>query len=330
MPAPARPLIFRGMTRSFLLAYTCLALPAAALATALPAQRPTDALRNRIAERVAAVPGVLAGVYYRDLASGETLAINADTTFHAASTMKVPVMVEYFRALDEGRLRSDQRIVLANRFASIVDGSPYTLDAGDDSDSALYARVGQEVAVRELVERMITRSSNLATNVVIELVGAARAQATARALGASTIAVRRGVEDNLAYRAGLNNTTSPRDLGALFEAIARAQAASPASTDSMLAILERQEFNEEIPAGLPPGTRVAHKTGWITATLHDAALVRPANGAQFVLVVLTRGLPDEKTGQRLIQDIARLVWAHARAGAPAPSSRTSPSSRDAP
>ncbi len=317
------------MTRSFLLAYTGLALSAAVLATTLPAQRPTDALRDRIAERVAAVPGVLAAVYYRDLTTGETLAINADSTFHAASTMKVPVMVEYFRALDEGRLQGDQRIVLANRFASIVDGSPYTLDAGDDSDSSLYGRVGQEVAVRELVERMITRSSNLATNVVIELVGAARAQATARALGASTIAVRRGVEDNLAYRAGLNNTTSARDLGALFEAIARGKAAARASTDSMLAILERQEFNDEIPAGLPPGTRVAHKTGWITATLHDAALVRPPNAAPFVLVVLTRGLPDEKTGQRLIQDIARLVWAHASAGASAPSSRTSPPWRDA-
>lgn len=318
------------MTRSFLLAYTCLALPAAALAPALPAQRPTDALRGRIAERVAAVPGVTAGVYYRDLTSGETLAINADSTFHAASTMKVPVMVEYFRALDEGRLRGDQRIVLANRFASIVDGSPYTLDAGDDSDSSLYGRVGQEVSVRETVERMITRSSNLATNVVIELVGATRAQATARALGASTIAVRRGVEDNLAYRAGLNNTTSARDLGALLEAIARGRAASRASTDSMLAILERQEFNDEIPAGLPPGTRVAHKTGWITATLHDAALVRPPNGSPFVLVALTRGLPDEKTGQRLIQDIARLVWAHASADAAAPSSRTSRPWRDAP
>ncbi|HEX4933882.1 MAG TPA: serine hydrolase [Gemmatimonadaceae bacterium] len=275
----------------------------------------TDALQAELRERAAAQPGVTVGVYYRHLGTGESLAWNADTMFHAASTMKVPVMLEYFRALDDGRLGRDQRVTVVNRFASIVDGSPYTLDAGDDSDSALYRLVGREVPVRELVERMITRSSNLATNVVISLVGAPRAQATARALGASTINVRRGVEDNLAFRAGLNNTTSARDLGALFEAIARGQAASPPSTAEMLAILERQEFNDEIPAGLPPGTRVAHKTGWITATLHDAAVVFPPQGDPFVLVVLTRGLPDEKTGQRLIQDIARAVWRHATSAA---------------
>lgn len=283
-------------------------------ATSLPAQVPTDSLPQRIAARVAQHPGALAGVYYRDIGSGEVLAWNADSTFHAASTMKVPVMIEYFRGVDDGRFGAGQRVTLANRFRSIVDGSPYSLDAGDDSDSALYQRVGEEVAVRELVERMITRSSNLATNVVIELVGAARAQATARSLGASTMMVRRGVEDGPAFRAGLNNTTTARDLGALFEAIWRGTAASGASTRAMLEILERQEFNDEIPAGLPPGTRVAHKTGWITGVVHDAALVLPDSSPPFVLVVLTKGIPDEKEGQRLIADIARMVWAHKERG----------------
>ena len=311
----ARPLLLAVAAASTLLVLAACA----ARSHAVPAPPATAPLQARIQARVAELPGVTAGVYYRDLESGATLAWNADTVFHAASTMKVPVMIEYFRAIDDGRLARTQHIPLVNRFSSIVDGSPYTLDAGDDSDSALYQSVGREVAVRELVERMITRSSNLATNVVISLVGAPRAQATARALGASTINVRRGVEDNLAFRAGLNNTTTARDLGALFEALARGTAASPASTAEMLAILERQEFNDEIPAGLPAGTRVAHKTGWITATMHDAALVYPRTGAPFVLVVLTRGLPDDKTGRRLIQDIARTVWEHAMA-----SRRTSP------
>ncbi len=290
-----------------------LVLLASLCATSLCAQSLTDSLRDRIAARVGALPGASAGVYYRDLGSGETLAWNADSSFHAASTMKVPVMIEYFRGIDDGRFSSGDRVTLANRFASIVDGSPYALDAGDDSDSALYQRVGQEVTVRELVERMITRSSNLATNAVIELVGAQGAHATAHALGATTMMVRRGVEDNLAFRAGLNNTTSARDLGALFEAIAMGRAASDSSTRAMLDILERQEFNDGIPAGLPPGTRVAHKTGWITGITHDAALVRPAGRPPFVLVVLTKGIPDETVAQRLIADIARLVWAQASA-----------------
>ncbi|MCC6774490.1 MAG: serine hydrolase [Gemmatimonadaceae bacterium] len=273
-----------------------------------------DALRDRIAERASRQPGALVGVYYHDMASADGLTLNADSVFHAASTMKVPVMIEYFRGIDSGRFAPGQQIQLTNRFASIVDGSPYQLDAADDSDSALYARVGGSIAVQELVERMITRSSNLATNAVIALVDARRAQATARALGATDMVVLRGVEDNLAFRAGLNNTTSARDLGALFRALARGTAAAPASTRAMLDMLQRQEFNDEIPAGLPPGTPVAHKTGWITGILHDAALVRPAGRAPFVLVVLTRGIPEQRDAQRLIADIAALVWGEVASG----------------
>jgi beta-lactamase class A len=198
---------------------------------------------------------------------------------------------------------------LRNRFASIVDGSPYALDPTDDIDSAMYGRLGTAVPVRDLVERMITRSSNLATNAVIELVGAATAQATARSLGADSMMVRRGVEDDKAFAAGLNNTTTARDLGALLEAIALDRAASPDGTREMLTILERQEFNEEIPAGLPKGTRVAHKTGQISGVLHDAALVFPPDApAPFVLVVLTRGIADEAIARGIIRDIARDAW----------------------
>jgi beta-lactamase class A len=276
--------------------------------TSLPAQPSFDSLHARVAERVARIPGATVGVYFKDLRNGAELALNADSMFHAASTMKVPVMIEYFRGVDAGRFSPGSTISLENRFASIVDGSPYSLDAGDDSDSSLYARIGQQVALIELVERMITRSSNLATNAMIGIVGAERANATAHALGARTIRVLRGVEDGKAFKAGLNNSTSARDLGALFESIGRGTAASEKSTKAMLAILERQEFNDEIPAGLPPGTRVAHKTGWITGVLNDAALVYPPGREPFVLVVLTRDIPDQKDARALIQDIARLIW----------------------
>ena len=265
-----------------------------------------DGLTAKIADRVARVPGAVVGVYARDLSDEATFGLNADSVFHAASTMKVPVMIEYFRALDDGRLAPDAKVPLENRFASIVDSSAYTLDPGEDSDSAMYAQVGHTVPVRDLVEHMITRSSNLATNTVIALLGAPRAQATARALGASTMQVRRGVEDDKAFQQGLNNTTTARDLGVLLEAIVSDKAASAGGTKEMLGILERQEFNDEIPAGLPAGTRVAHKTGQITGVLHDAAIVFPPEGRPpFILVVLTRGVPDEKLARAIIQDVAR-------------------------
>jgi beta-lactamase class A len=222
--------------------------------------------------------------------------------------MKVPVMIELFRQVDAGSLRLDQGILLVNRFASIVDGSPYSLDAGEDSDSAMYKQVGDRIPVRDLIEHMITRSSNLATNALIELAGAANANATAHQLGADRIRVLRGVEDNKAFRAGLNNTTTARDLAVLLEAIERGRAASRASCDAMREILSHQEFNDEIPAGLPPGTKVAHKTGWITGVLHDAAIVYPEGRSPYVLVVLTKGIPDDKVARQLIADISRLVY----------------------
>lgn len=269
----------------------------------------TVPFEQRVKDRIATVPGAVVGVYLKDLDDSTEWTVNADSVFHAASTMKVPVMIEYFRQVQAGRFARDEQVRLENRFASIVDGSPYTLNAADDSDSLMYARVGTMVPLRELVERMITRSSNLATNAVLALVDPQRAQETARALGAATIMVRRGVEDGKAFEQGLNNTTTPRDLGVLLESIVTERAASPESCREMLAILERQEFNEEIPAGLPPGTRVAHKTGEITGVLHDAAVVFPPQGrAPFILVVLTRNIDDQRQARALIQDIARFTW----------------------
>jgi beta-lactamase class A len=270
-----------------------------------------DSLAGRIQARIAALPGAVVGVAFSNLGAGGELFVNADESFHAASTMKVPVMIEAFRQIDAGRLRLDQGILLVNQFGSIVDGSPYSLSAADDSDSSLYARVGERVAVRELVDRMITRSSNLATNAVIAIVGAQNANTTAHRLGARRMNVLRGVEDTKAYEAGRNNTTTARDLAVLLVALERGEAASPASTDSMRSILLRQEFNDRIPAGLPPGTRVAHKTGEITAVAHDAAIVySPGDRPPYVLVVLTRGLREPRVSASLAADISRLVYEH--------------------
>ncbi|MGZ8492079.1 MAG: serine hydrolase [Gemmatirosa sp.] len=293
-------------------------------AVAVHRPAPLDSLRAAIEARLTAlraeVPTAVVAVSVRDLApGGGGFDLAGDSVFHAASTMKLPVMIELFRSADRGEFALDQEILLVNQFASVADGSPYALDAVDDSDSAAYAMVGRRVAVRELVRRMIVRSSNLATNAVIALADPARTTATARTLGAARIQVRRGVEDGPAFRAGIVNTTTAPDLAALLSALERGTAASPASTRAMLDILAAQEHNEEIPAGLPPGTRVAHKTGWITGVLHDAAIVYPAGRPPYVLVVLTRGIPDVAVARRVIVDVARS--AHTALAAPASAPR---------
>lgn len=301
--------------------YRLLAFAALTLVTATAparAQRPGIAsLSGQIAQRIARVPGAEVAVSYRDLATGDSLDILGDVSFHAASTMKVPVMLEVLRATEAGRLSLDQRVLLVNRFHSIVDGSPYALDPASDSDSSMYQRVGERVTIGELMERMIVRSSNLATNALIAVVGAEQANATARALGAVHIQVLRGVEDGKAFDAGRNNTTTSVDLAILLQKIERNEALTGASARVMKDVLLRQEFNDEIPAGLPKGTPVAHKTGSITATLHDAAIVYPPGRAPYVLVVLTRRITDEKVAQSLIADLSRLVWTHATVSATA-------------
>jgi beta-lactamase class A len=270
-----------------------------------------SSLRARVEARIAQAPAGAhsVGVYYRDLATRDSLTVGSAVRFHAASTMKIPVMIQLFRDRDAGLLSLDDSITVTNTFRSIVDSSPYQLDVTDDSDSSLYKRVGRRASIRELIELMETVSSNLATNLLITKVDAKRANATAHALGADSILVLRGVEDGKAYQAGLNNTTTARDLGMLLAAIANGKAATAASCRDMLAILGRQQFNEGIPAGLPAGTRVYHKTGWIGKVVyHDAALVEPVGRGRYVLVVLTGKIEKEEDAHALVRDISRLVF----------------------
>lgn len=288
--------------------------PAALVLTALAIGVDDPPLRDSISARIAASPGATVAVSFFDLENGRSLDINGDSVFHAASTMKIPVMIEVLRRAQSGAFSLDQGILVVNQFASIVDGSLYSMDATEDGDTTLYSRVGQRVPVRDLMQRMITRSSNLATNQLIALVGADKVTAMARTLGAKRMQVLRGVEDQKAFDRGLINTTTSSDLAALLLAIERGEALSPASSAEMREVLLAQEFNEKIPAGLPPGTRVAHKTGEITAVSHDAAVVYPSGRKPYVLVVLTKGLRESAASSALIADISRLVYARVTGG----------------
>jgi acetylornithine deacetylase/succinyl-diaminopimelate desuccinylase-like protein/beta-lactamase class A len=250
--------------------------------------------------------GADVAVVFHTLDGKDELLIQPDVEYHAASTMKVPVLIELFRQVKAGTLRLDDRIPVVNEFHSIVDGSPFTLAVGDDSDADVYTRAGTAMSYRDLAEAMITVSSNFATNLLIERLGAKNIQRTTDGLGATGMHVLRGVEDDKAFQKGLNNTTTARALATLLEKIADGQAVDRGSSDEMLAILKRQTFNDRIPAGLPPGIAVAHKTGEITKIQHDAAIVYAAR--PFSLVILVRGLQDPKQGSALAADITRVVY----------------------
>lgn len=289
-----------------------LLLLVAGCARAAPpaAPAPLAPLESRLRTLLAAEGGdsLEVSVALLDLATGDSLLIDAHAPMHAASTMKVPVMLELFRRAEAGELSLDDPVPVRNEFRSIADGSPYALSSADDSDAELYARVGESLPLRGLMERMITRSSNLATNLLIERADPRRIAATLAEIGASEMRVLRGVEDTPAFERGMNNTTTAYGLMKVLEGIAAGKAVSPASTEAMLRILEGQDFREMIPAGLPPGTRVGNKTGWITGIHHDGAIVYPPGRRPYVLVVLTRGYRDTAAANRVAREVSRAVW----------------------
>ena len=262
-----------------------------------------------IQQRITA-SGAEVAVYFKTLDGKAEWSVRPDKVFHAASTMKIPVLIELFHQVQQGKVKLDDKLMVKNEFHSIVDGLSYKLNAADDSEADLYKAEGQSRSLRELCELMITVSSNFATNLIIEKLGVENIRAMVQALGADGVVVLRGVEDGKAFEKGLNNTATARGLAILLEAIAKHKAVDAASSEEMIAILTRQTFNEGIPAGLPPGISVAHKTGEITGIHHDAAIVfakRP-----YVLVILVRGLVDIKQSAALIADISRQIYGATR------------------
>jgi len=247
-------------------------------------------------------------VAFRDLLTGEEIMINESETFHAASTMKTPVLIEVFKQAKEGKLSLSDSIRIRNEFQSIVDGSMYSLNPADDSEQKMYGLVGKKKALKDLVNDMIIYSSNLATNTVIELVGAKNVMNTMRELGANHIQVLRGVEDGKAFEKGLNNTTTAFDLLVIFEAMAKGKAVSPGASQQMIDILLHQQFNKMIPARLPTTVKVAHKTGNITGVLHDSGIVFLPNGHSYVLVLLSKNIENEETASNLLAGISEMIY----------------------
>jgi beta-lactamase class A len=265
-------------------------------------------LETAIRSRLAGEPGEY-GIVVIDLETGRSLGVNDALAVHAASTMKVPVLLELYRRAAAGEIRLDDQIPVKNRFRSIADASEYSLTAADDSEAGLYDLIGRHATFRDLARRMTVRSSNLATNILMDTLHADRVQETTDRVGGAGMRVLRGVEDGPAFRAGLNNSTTARAYANVLAAIARCDILPREHCDEVVDILLAQEFNEMIPAGLPAGIRVAHKTGSITGIQHDGGIIYPLNSPPFVLVVLSRGGADTDAVRRVAADVARMSWA---------------------
>jgi len=268
----------------------------------------TNRLTDKLKDLIAGKDGIEVGLAAHNLSTGEEILIHPDLPFHPASTIKVCVMMEVFREARQDRLSLDDQTVVKNEFASIVDGSAYALFAEDDSEKTLYDRIGQPLPIRDLVRLMITVSSNLATNILLEQVSPERTTDFMRELGIDAVIVRRGVEDNKAYRLGLNNSATARGLMQILLRLAKGEVVSPQDSDEMIEILSGQQFNEMIPAQLPADVRVAHKTGWTADYYHEAGIVYPPNGSPFVLAIMTKGFGEEEEANSFVAGLAKTIY----------------------
>lgn len=271
-------------------------------------QSKVEILKQQIEEELKSVKGNFA-VAFKDLSNNQSeFSINGEEIFHAASTMKTPVMVEVFRQASIGKFSLNDSILVKNEFKSIVDGGPYSLDIKDDSDDKIYSQIGKKRRIHDLVYDMITVSSNLATNLLIELVDAKNVTETMKQLRLDNIKVLRGVEDIKAFQLGLNNTVNASDLLKLYELIAKKQILNENYCDEMIKILLDQKFRDKIPRYLPENVKVAHKTGSITGVEHDSGIIFLPDGRAYVLVILSKNLEDPEKGKEVIGKISKLTY----------------------
>jgi len=273
-------------------------------------QTSTTQLQEKIDSIFKSAQGDFA-IAFKDLSEEkDSILINPYEDFHAASTMKTPVMIEVFKQASKGEFSLQDSLAIKNEFKSILDGSSYAMELGRDSGEHLYEKIGQKRSIKDLVTDMIIYSSNLATNIVIELVDAKNVNKTMREMGAVTINVLRGVEDMKAYEAGLSNSTTAYDLMLIFEALANGNTVNPEADEKMLNILRQQKHTELIPHLLPKDLKIANKTVWITGLHHDSALVELPDGRKYVLVLLSKNMKNMEAGTKMLAEISKMIYDH--------------------
>jgi beta-lactamase class A len=258
----------------------------------VPSLRSPGELQGRFAELEALSGARGLAIAISDFETGHEFVFHGDRWFHAASTIKLAVLIGVYGAIHRGDLLPQSRVHVRNRFLSAYDGSPYRVRVDRDANGEVHREIGRTLRVSELAEHMITSSSNLATNLLLDLVGLDVVQRTIEEFGLEGIDLRRGVEDELAFDHGISNRVTARGLVGLLRLIGEERAFTPELSRQMLDVLHRQQFRSGIPAGLPREARVANKTGDISTVAHDAGLVYLPGRKPYAIAVLTEWEPS--------------------------------------
>jgi len=272
---------------------------AASLALALPATSnagmigPFSDLQMRLTRAAFHAPGTI-GIAVEDLATGMTSGVNESASLPAASTIKIPVMVEVFRQMSTGQIDLNKRVHLAK--------GDRDWGSGDMAD----ARIGSEKTVEKLLWLMINDSDNTATNMLIRLVGRQHVNQTMSGLGLRNTRlgdyIRTGGSE---IRYSLRS--SPHDMVKLLDSIARSKLVDEWSSREMLAILTGQTHNSLLPQPLPKELKIAHKTGSLHDTLNDVGIVY-LDQEPYVIAVMTTRLPSLSVGRHFIRKVSRIAF----------------------
>ena len=249
-----------------------------------------------------------------DLATGDAFGYKADRWYHAASTIKLAVLLGLFAAFHQGRYVPEARLHVRNRFRSAFDGSAFRVQSERDADAQVQASIGRTMRLSELARNMIIRSSNLATNLLLDLLGIEFLQRTLDDFGLKGIDLVRGVEDELSFENGINNSVTADGLVQLLRVIAEERAFSHELSRRMIDILHEQEFRSGIPAGLPSGARVAHKTGEISTIAHDAGVVYLPKREPYIVAILTEWQPGITGRSATIAAASYMIYEHVMDG----------------
>jgi len=242
-----------------------------------------------------------------DLESGFRFSLAGDRWFHAASTIKLAVLLAIFRAADEGRLRLDDSLHVRNRFVSAADGSPFRLDPSSDAMPELYQAIGRTAKISALAEGMIVASSNLATNLLLDFLGVEYARNVLRDAQVSGVELRRGVEDRAAHEKGIDNEATADGLLTLLSAL-RGDFLKKESKEQAIHVLLAQRFNSMIPAGLPAHATVAHKTGEISTACHDVGIVYLPEREPYIAVILTEFDAEQNGRRETVAAISEMIY----------------------
>src|SRR5947207_5493205 len=267
----------------------------------------TETLRAECERILSESKAVAYAVAVHDYETGLRLSINADRRFHAASTIKVAILLAIGKAIDERRIRPNDTLHVRNRFLSAIDRAPFRIDAESDGYPQLHKLIGRTAKISDLTEWMIVSSSNLATNLLLDYLTVEGAQRVLRDAGVSGMELRRGVDDKKAHEQDFDNETTAEGLLQLF-AVLRGEFLSKTSGEMAINILLQQRFNSMIPAPLPSYASVAHKTGEISTACHDAGIIYLPEREPYILVVLTE-VPAGSDGRReAIAKISEIVF----------------------